>query len=199
MTRKSCLLSLLLLCVPTFAHALGLGDIHLNSALNQPLSADIELLGATAEELTQLRASVPSRETFARYGLDRPSFLSDLTFRVGKDASGRSILAVRSTEPATEPFVTLLVEVTWLRGRLIREFTVLLDPPVFEQQASAAPPVAAPTTGIAAGATTGSVVRTPAAEPAAPIASGPPAASPRDVPADTGPGQYRVMSMTRCR
>jgi pilus assembly protein FimV len=156
----------LLLALPAMTHALGLGDIHLGSALNQPLRADIELVGATAEELTQLRASLAPREAFTRNGLDRPQFLTALTFGVGKDANGHGVLQVRSTSAVTEPFVTFLVEVTWPRGHLIREYTVLLDPPVFEARETPAPAVAAPRTGETTGAAAGSVERSPAAAPA---------------------------------
>ena len=96
MIRKSHLLFGLLLWVPAIAQALGLGDIHLSSALNQPMSAEIEVLGATPEDLLQLRATLASRETFAKHGLERPQSLGSVTFTVGKDAGGRSVLTVRS-------------------------------------------------------------------------------------------------------
>ena len=182
MTMKSRLLFGLLLGAPSLAQALGLGDIHLGSALNQPLTADIELLGSTQEELGQIRASLSSRETFARYGLDRPQFLSSMSFKVSKDAAGRNILQVRSSEPMTEPFVTFLVEVTWPRGRLVREYTVLLDPPVYEQKPTAAPVIAAPTTG-SSGPQAGAVVRSSAA----PVPSAGPTVS-----ALGTSGEYRV-------
>ena len=173
----------LLGAAPSLAYALGLGDIRLGSALNQPLVADIELVGAAGDELTQLRASLASREAFARYGVDRPAYLAAVTFKVGKDAAGNSVLEIRSPDPITEPFVTLLVEVSWPRGRLIREYTVLLDPPTFEQKASPTPAVEAPRTGVSASAATGAVVRAPVAE------SAPSAAA---APAATG-GEYRVV------
>ena len=147
--------SVLLLAMPGAAFALGLGEIHLESGLNQPLSAQIELVGASAEELTQLRASVASREVFLRYGVDRPAFLSTISFKVGQDANGRPVLIVRSGETVTEPFVTFLVDVTWPRGKLTREYTLLLDPPVFSApasgQAAAETEVQAPVSGATAG------------------------------------------------
>ena len=83
---------------PSLSWALGLGEIHLNSALNEPLNADIDLIAASADELTALRASMAGRDAFTRYGLDRPAFLSTLTFKVGKGKDGRDSLLVRSTE-----------------------------------------------------------------------------------------------------
>jgi pilus assembly protein FimV len=134
-------LALLLLC-PTAAFALGLGDIHLLSSLNAPLDAEIELVGATPEDLVSLHASVASHDTFTHYGLDWPAFLSGVTMRPAHTADGRMVIKLASRESITEPFITLLVEVNWARGQLVREYTVLLDPPVYtpgQSQATAAP------------------------------------------------------------
>jgi len=139
--RRALLLSAL--AAPSALYALGLGEIRLNSALNQPFDADIELVAATAEDLGALQAALASGDTFQRYGLDRPAYLSDFTFRVSR-SGGRDVLKVTSPRPVTEPFVTLLVEASWPRGRLLREYTVLLDPPVFASTPAATAPVAAP-------------------------------------------------------
>jgi len=132
---------------PSLAWALGLGEIHLNSALNEPMNAEIDLIAAAPDELSALRASLADREAFTRYGIDHPQFLSTLTFKVGKGKDGRDVLLVRSSDAIPEPFVTFLVEVNWARGRLMREYTVLLDPPVYTpgESASSAAPVTAPT------------------------------------------------------
>jgi pilus assembly protein FimV len=170
----ACLLSPAFLW-PSMARALGLGEIHLNSALNEPMNAEIELIAAAPDELTALRAALASREAFTRYGIDRPPFLSTLTFKVGKGKDGRDALLVHSTDAIPEPFVTFLVEVNWARGRLMREYTVLLDPPVYTpgETASSAAPVTAPTSAPAP-------VRRPAPAPAAaaPAGAAAPAAAP---------------------
>ena len=130
--------------MPAGVMALGLGDIHLKSALNAPLDAQIDLT-ATAEELAGLKVALASRESFSRYGLDYPAYLDSVTLTPGKSPDGRDVLQVRSREVVTEPFATLLVEANWARGRLVREYTVLLDPPVFTgDRASPAAAVAAP-------------------------------------------------------
>jgi pilus assembly protein FimV len=141
----ACLLSTSFLW-PSSSWALGLGEIHLKSALNEPMNAEIDLIAATPDELAALRASLADREAFTRYGIDRPAFLSTLTFKVGKGKDGHDALLVRSTDAIPEPFVTFLVEVNWARGRLMREYTVLLDPPVYTpgETASSAAPVSAP-------------------------------------------------------
>ncbi len=121
-----------------------LGDIHLKSALNAPLDADIDL-SATPEELAGLKVALASRESFSRYGLDYPAYLDSVTLMPGQSRDGRDVLQVRSRDVVTEPFATLLIEANWARGRLVREYTVLLDPPVFTgDKASAAAAVAAP-------------------------------------------------------
>lgn len=120
--------------------AIGLGDIKLDSALNEPLRAEIQLLSAGAEELDGLTVALASEETFARYGIDRPFFLQDVEFN-----TQNGVVQLRSRAPITEPFLTFLVEATWPSGRLLREYTVLLDPPTFAPPAiQQAPAVSAP-------------------------------------------------------
>jgi len=163
----ACLLS------PALSWGLGLGEIHLNSSLNEPMNAEIDLIAAGPEELSALRATLAAKDAFTRYGIDRPPFLSTLTFKVGKSKDGRDVLLVRSSEAIPEPFVTFLVEVNWARGRLMREYTVLLDHPVYApgERASTAAPVTAATT-------------TPAPAPAARVRPAPIATSPAQA-ADT--------------
>jgi len=173
-------LALLLLCPPA-AFALGLGDIHLQSSLNAPLNAEIELVGATSEDLVSLHASVANHDTFTRYGLDWPAFLGGISMRPEHTADGRDVIKISSREAITEPFVTLLVEVTWARGQLVREYTVLLDPPLYtpgQNEASAAP-VAAPAVGTAA--REGSISRA-APAPASPASAGASAESAASAP-----------------
>jgi len=138
---------LVLALFPGSAFALGLGEVRHVSALNQPLSAEIPILSAAPDELASLRASIASREEFARLGLDRPGFASTLSVKVGKGANGEPVLWLRSSEGISEPFVTLVVEAGWNRGRLLREYTLLLDPPVYRDTAAkavVAAPVALP-------------------------------------------------------
>ncbi|MBN1239485.1 MAG: hypothetical protein JXB36_13360, partial [Gammaproteobacteria bacterium] len=130
-----------LLVAPFGAWGLGLGDIELQSALNEPFSAEIELTSATAEELETLRVSLAGLDTFQRYGLERPAELSGLEFRVMRTADGRGVVRVTSRQPIADPFLTMLVEATWPRGRLLREYTVLLDPPLFSPDLGAEAPI----------------------------------------------------------
>lgn len=123
------ILLILAMSLPGAARAVGLGEIRINSALNEPLSASIDIIGATREELAALTASVANRETFKRYGADRPAFLSSATFKIGIDDQGHPVLNVRSAEPFSDPLVSLLVDLRWGTSELIREYSLLLDPP----------------------------------------------------------------------
>ncbi|MEE8463974.1 MAG: FimV/HubP family polar landmark protein [Gammaproteobacteria bacterium] len=183
---------LALLIVPFSAQGLGLGEITLNSALNQPLDADIELLSVEQQDLATLKATMASHDLFARYGLDRASFLSSISLDVRSQPGGRHVIHVSSNRSITEPFVTMLIELNWRRGRMLREYTVLLDPPVFAAQpAQPAPTPVAPTPR----ATTGTIVRVPG-----PIAEPEPEAEPEyrqpampsTLPAAERPGEYMV-------
>lgn len=140
--------ALLLVSSPA-AFGLGLGEIRLLSSLNAPLDAEIELVDATPEELASLKTQLASHETFQRYGIDWPGFLASVSAQTARSADGRNVIKLRSSEAITEPFLTLLLEVNWARGKLIREYTVLLDPPVYTpgQPAGAQAPVAAPVSG----------------------------------------------------
>ena len=160
--RRVLLLSALV--SPSALYALGLGEIRLNSGLNQPFDADIEIVSATDDDLSALRASLAPSDTFTRYGLDKPGYLADFTFKVVRAPGGRDYLKVTSPRPVTEPFVTMLIEADWPSGKLLREYTVLLDPPVY---APGAPAVEAP-------------VATPRVQPTARPA---PAATPAPAPA----------------
>ncbi len=169
MPRKSVsLLLTAMVSAPLSAFGLGLGDISLDSSLNEPLNATISIDAVQPGDLTNFKAAVASGETFSRYGLDRPDFLNSLRFEITVER-GRPELMVSSTVPITEPFLTFLVEANWDSGRLLREYTVLLDPPVFNPEA-VAPPVRAPrTAGSQLSSSAGFVPRPEPAPQPAPI------------------------------
>ena len=140
----------LMALLPINSFALGLGEIEVNSFLNQPLNAEIQVISARPGEIDDLLVSLASREAFTRAGLERPRHLSELKFTVKKNEEGDSAVILVSTRAAIkEPFLNFLVEADWSKGRLLREFTVLLDPPFYAAQPAAAetlgessPPVA---------------------------------------------------------
>ena len=111
------------------AQALGLGDINSKSVLNQEFDANIDLLSVAAGELDAVRVRLASSEAFQRAGVERPFFLTLLKFRPERLDNGRTVVRVSSDFPIREPFLNFLIEVNWPQGKLLREYTVLLDPP----------------------------------------------------------------------
>ena len=132
-------LLLLTLLAPYRAGALGLGDIKLSSYLNQPLKAQIGLLPAQAGELDDTKIGLAPNDAFERAGIERRDVLDQLNFKVVKGADGRPVIQVTSQQPIKEPFLDFILQVTWPNGRLLREYTVLLDPPVTTPES--APPI----------------------------------------------------------
>lgn len=143
MRKSGIILSLwtALLCLPLSSFALGLGEIEVNSFLNQPLKAEIEVVAARPGEIDDLLVSLASRDAFQKAGLDRSLDLSRLRFQIEKSEDGQSAKILVTTKSAIkEPFLNFLVEADWAKGRLLREYTVLLDPPYFTQQEQQAAP-----------------------------------------------------------
>jgi len=122
---------LFLAIAPGVVHALGLGKLQLESALNEPLKARIELLSATADEINSLNVSLADEAAFRHAGIPREYVLRLLSFSVKESEAGPDYILVYSNDPIREPFLNFLVEVNWSKGRLYREYTVLLDPPVY--------------------------------------------------------------------
>ncbi|KEQ13103.1 hypothetical protein GZ78_26480 [Endozoicomonas numazuensis] len=119
------------------ANALGLGEVRLNSALNQPLDAEIELLQVRELTRNEILPNLASRSDFQRAGLDRPFSLTGLKFKTILREDGTGYIHVSSDQVVREPFLNFLLEVHWPSGRLLREYTMLLDPPAFSQQPAA--------------------------------------------------------------
>ena len=172
------LVLMMALSLPGAAHALGLGEIHVNSALNEPLAAEIDILGATAEELSSLTASIANRDTFLRFGAVRPAFLASATFKVSHDAKGSPVLVIRSTDSFTEPVVNLLVDLRWHNGEVIRQYSLLLDPAGFPAATQVAAAVHSPVLPLATLAAPAADTTDTLAAAAAPIAAATPIASP---------------------
>ncbi|WGP00421.1 FimV/HubP family polar landmark protein [Saccharophagus degradans] len=123
------------------ASALGLGEVNLKSSLNQPLDAEIKLLQIRDLTKQEILIGLASRDDFERIGVDRPYFLSDLSFEVDINNASGPIVRVKSTKPVREPFLNFIIQAQWPSGKVLREYTVLLDLPVFAD--APAQPVAA--------------------------------------------------------
>ncbi len=120
------------MALPTASNALSLGDIESNSSLNQPFEGTINLLSTSIKEANLLKVKVASPAVFNRVGIDRPAFLNSIRFRTTV-RNGKPVIVVRSSQPINEPFLNFLLEVSWPNGQLLKEYTVLLDPPVLVQ------------------------------------------------------------------
>jgi pilus assembly protein FimV len=146
MRKLAYTMAVIAIALPMDAAALGLGNIEVRSKLNEPLKADIDLLSVSPSEIEDIRVQLAAPEDFERAGVERPYLLSRLRFRVMEGPKGKVQIHVTSTQPIREPFLNFLLEVNWPKGRLLREYTVLLDPPVYAPEATTAMkrPVAAP-------------------------------------------------------
>ena len=150
------------------APALGLGEISLHSALNQPLNADIELVDAQGLDRSDLAVGLASADEYSRAGIDRVFFLNDLRFTPVFQGN-RKFIHVSSVRPVVEPYLSFLVQVSRPGGQLLRDYTVLLDP----AGTVSLPPASIPT-GSAASADLGTDYTRAAASSSAP----PPAPAP---------------------
>jgi pilus assembly protein FimV len=182
MSRKLMFLGLVaLILAPGAALSLGLGEIRLNSYLNQPMNAEIALSLSSRAELDSLRVELASLESFQRYGLERPAYFDDLRFQVRPTGPTSAVVQVTSTRPMVEPFLTFLVEARWSGGRILREYTLLLDPPVFL-------PTPEPETLPTPAPAPAPVVERPSpAAPPAPVGRPAPVAAPPAAPREFGP------------
>jgi pilus assembly protein FimV len=177
------ILAALALACPHGALALALGDIKVRSGLNEPLDAEIDLLSVDADQLADLRVNLASAEEFRRAGVERPYLLTRLRFEVQDRGGGKAALRVTSQQPVREPFLNFLIQLNWPKGRLVREYTVLLDPPVYAGAASSA--VRAPV-----------AQAQPAPAVPAPAVAPPPAREPPRV-AERAPAPARATGATR--
>ena len=203
-SSRAWILAASLLAVSAIAHGAGLGKLNVISALGEPFNAEIELF-AEKKEISSLAARLASQEAFGRAGLGYSSALDNVKIKIEKRADGEPYVHLTTTEPVNEPFLDLLLELSWSSGRISREFTALLDPPSLiadraAQKASEAevrasppkpepqpeplaePPAQAPTADAAA-------AEAPATEPPAPASEAPAVteAPPAAEPAPSGP------------
>jgi len=132
------LCAMLLLLLPVNSFSLGLGEINLHSALNQSLDAEISLLSVGNTDVEDIVVKIASKEAFDKAGLERPFFLTKLKFTVAKRVNGETYLKITSHEPVKEPFLDFIIEANWPSGRALREYTLLLDPPVLVDERPAA-------------------------------------------------------------
>lgn len=110
-------------------YGLGLGKMTVKSALNQPFAAEIELVDVNNVALSDVKVGIADPENFEQIGVERAAVLSLLSFKVEKNEHGREVIKVQSTERMSEPYMELVVDLTWPEGQLYKAYTILLDPP----------------------------------------------------------------------
>ena len=162
------------LLASNIAFTLGVGDIKVNSGLSQPLDAEIKLFSVRPGEGENIRVTLATLKEFDKAGIDRPLGLSFLKFKVIEKGDGNAYIHVYSERPIREPFLDFLVDIDWPSGRLLREYTLLLDPPIFTQNKAApvqSAVVAAPTRIIREEPAPITVVSTPLSVPTTPVVS----------------------------
>ncbi|KPF99437.1 hypothetical protein IP87_05805, partial [beta proteobacterium AAP121] len=198
----------------THASALGLGRLSVTSALGETLRAEIEVTSITPEEASSLQLRVAPSEAFRAAGVDYNAVLPSATVTLVRRPDGRSVVRITSDRAVLEPFVDVIIEATWTSGRLVREYTMLFDPPS-ARQAQAAPaapatapvmtPAPTPAPQAAAPAATPAPVRTtprapaPVEPPRPPVAGAAPAATaaPNEVKVRPGDSLSRIASRTQ--
>jgi pilus assembly protein FimV len=122
--------ALLCLSATSRVFAIGLGDIKIQSMLNAPLDAVIQLTSASKQELDELKITIAPRESFQKMGIPRTAILDDIKFRVEQTPGGLPVIRVTTRQPVREPFLDFLIEASWSKGHLLRQYTLLVDPPV---------------------------------------------------------------------
>ena len=146
------------------ALALSLGSITVQSALGEPLRAEIDVPDINADEASSLKASVASPESFRAAGLDYNPAMSGLRVSLQRRADGRAYIRLTSDKPVNEPFIDMILEASWSSGRIVRDFTMLFDPPNL-RAGTASPVTPAQVTGAPSTATSAPVASSPAVAP----------------------------------
>ena len=118
----------------SFACAAGLGGINVTSSLGQPLKAEIEVVSVDKADKGSLRAKLASADAYKNAGVDYPYSIPKIKFQLEERADGEQYIKVTTAQPVNDPFVTLMVELSWSSGKLLREYTFLLDPPDYKAE-----------------------------------------------------------------
>ncbi|MDE0921099.1 MAG: hypothetical protein OSA08_13530, partial [Arenicellales bacterium] len=113
------------------AWGVGLGKLDVRSALDEPFEGIIELLSVAAEDLETIKVTLGTRSDFQRAEIDRSNILDTFVFETETVGSGEAQITIRSTESVSAPYVNFLISFEWPGGRIIREYTALLDPPEY--------------------------------------------------------------------
>jgi pilus assembly protein FimV len=148
-----CLSAAMLLLAQTPAYSAGLGKLSINSALGQPLNAEIDVIAADPSELATMQARMASADAFHDANVDMSSTLSGIKFALDKKPDGHTVIKITSKTPVNDPFLDMLIELSWGSGQMVREYTLLLDPPGMTAKQNSNLSVTPATVGSSASAT----------------------------------------------
>ncbi len=162
------------------------------SALGQPLRAEVEVTSVARDEAPSLAITLASQSSFRQANLEFNPSLAALRFDLDKRADGNFVVRITSLQPVNEPYLDVLLELTWATGRVLREYTVLLDPPALRAQPDVLPPVAAQPLAPAAAVAPAPVAAAPTPAPAAVLAPSPAPAPTPSAPAVGSPPAPRA-------
>lgn len=143
---KTSVMAVVLATIPFAAHAAGMGRLNVLSGLGQPLHAEIDLVSVQQAEAESLRAGLATPEAYREAQIEYPSSMLGLRFNLDKRANGQYFISVYSVQAINEPFLDFLVELKWDGGRVLREYTALLDPVGYAPNSSANQVAAKPLT-----------------------------------------------------
>lgn len=179
------------------AYAFGLGGIRVQSALGQPLRAEIDITQLSADEASSLKVGVAPPDAFQAAKLQYSSALSGIRIKLERSPDGRAYLRVTSSSPINEPFLDLLIRAQWSSGQLSRDYTLLLDPPNFQAAPSTAQvpvqaPSPAPSVAAAPATPVAPALQTPSQAPAPTSAVKPASVAKHASKAPAAEGQYVV-------
>ena len=172
----------------TSAVALSLGSITVQSALGEPLRAEIDIPDINSEESSSLKASVATPDAFKAAGLEYNAAMSGLQVSLQRRANGRAYIRLSSDKPINEPFVDMILEASWATGRIVRDYTMLFDPPGLRvPSAATAPQITAQGGSASAAASVPAPVAATTSRPvpAAPRSNAPAASAPAPATAPT--------------
>jgi pilus assembly protein FimV len=183
-----------LLSLPsTPAQALALGRVTVQSALGEPLRVEVDVPEITPDEVASLKVNVATQEAFRAAGLEYSPALSGINVSLQRRPDGRYYLRLASDRPVHEPFVDLILETSWASGRIVRDFTMLFDPPSMRQgqtpMTAQVTPSTSPVQSGSATPKTDSRVAPPAAAPVARAPAAPAPAAPAAAPSTPGEGK----------
>lgn len=184
--------------VSTDASAFTLGQLKVQSALGEPLRAEIDVTEIAAAEADGLKINIATADAFKNAGVPYNSALSDVKATLQRRAGGQYVVRLSGNRPLNDPFIDLLLEANGSSGRIVRDYTVLLDPPATRQAAAStpiapvAPQISAPAERPAVAAARARRERAAAAAPAAPVAAAPAPAAPAPAPAPAATAPARA-------